>query len=93
MASNQMRLARRVTEVNATGEFSFRSKRLTGDRRVLEGDAAGFIDPVWSSGVFIAVLSGEKAADMLDQVLREPARRRPSSTVMNGESVRSWICT
>jgi 2-polyprenyl-6-methoxyphenol hydroxylase-like FAD-dependent oxidoreductase len=75
MASDQMRRARRITEVHATGEFSFRSKRLTGDRWVLAGDAAGFIDPVWSSGVFIAVLSGEKAADMLDRVLREPARR------------------
>jgi flavin-dependent dehydrogenase len=75
MASNQMQRARRVTDVHATGEFSFRSKRLTGDRWVLAGDAAGFIDPVWSSGVFIAVLSGEKAADMLDRVLREPVRR------------------
>jgi flavin-dependent dehydrogenase len=54
MANNQMRRARRVTDVHATGEFSFRSKRLTGDRWVLAGDAAGFIDPVWSSGVFIA---------------------------------------
>jgi flavin-dependent dehydrogenase len=75
MASNQMQRARRITEVHATGEFSFRSKRFTGHRWVLAGDAAGFIDPVWSSGVFIAVLSGEKAADMLDRVLREPARR------------------
>jgi flavin-dependent dehydrogenase len=75
MANNQLQRARRITEVHATGEFSFRSKRLTGDRWVLAGDAAGFVDPVWSSGVFIAVLSGEKAADMLDRVLREPARQ------------------
>lgn len=71
----QMSDARRVTEVYATGDFSFRTKRFTGDRWVLAGDAAGFIDPVWSSGVFIAVLSGEKAADMLDRVLRRPERR------------------
>ena len=71
----QMSKARRVTEVHATGDFSFRSKRFTGARWVLAGDAAGFIDPVWSSGVFIATLSGEKAADMLDRVLRQPARR------------------
>jgi flavin-dependent dehydrogenase len=75
MASDQLQKARRITEVHATGEFSFRSKRFTGGRWVLAGDAAGFVDPVWSSGVFIAVLSGEKAADMLDRVLREPARR------------------
>jgi flavin-dependent dehydrogenase len=71
----QMSKARRVTEVHATGDFSFRNKRFTGARWVLAGDAAGFIDPVWSSGVFIATLSGEKAADMLDRVLRQPARR------------------
>jgi flavin-dependent dehydrogenase len=73
--NEQMSRARRVTEVHATGDYSFRNKRFTGDRWVLAGDAAGFIDPVWSSGVFIAILSGEKAADMLDQVLREPSRR------------------
>jgi flavin-dependent dehydrogenase len=71
----QLARAQRVTEVHAAGEFSFRNKRFTGDRWVLAGDAAGFIDPVWSSGVFIAVLSGEKAADMLDRTLRQPQRR------------------
>jgi flavin-dependent dehydrogenase len=71
----QMSRARRITEVHAAGDFSFRNKRFTGDRWVLAGDAAGFIDPVWSSGVFIAVLSGEKAADMLDRTLRQPQRR------------------
>ena len=70
-----MSRAKRVTEVHATGDFSFRNKRFTGERWVLAGDAAGFIDPVWSSGVFIAVLSGEKAADMLDRTLRQPERR------------------
>src|SRR5580700_6043188 len=71
----KMSRAKRVTEVHAAGEYSFRNKRLTGDRWVLAGDAAGFIDPVWSSGVFLAVLSGEKAADMLDRTLRDPHRR------------------
>jgi flavin-dependent dehydrogenase len=73
--TEQMSRARRITEVHATGDFSFRNKRFTGERWVLAGDAAGFIDPVWSSGVFIAILSGEKAADMLDRVLRQPDRR------------------
>jgi flavin-dependent dehydrogenase len=73
--TEQMLRARRITDVHATGDFSFRNKRFTGDRWILAGDAAGFIDPVWSSGVFIAILSGEKAADMLDLVLRQPERR------------------
>jgi flavin-dependent dehydrogenase len=73
--TKQLLEAHRVTEVHATGDFSFRNKRFTGERWVLAGDAAGFIDPVWSSGVFIAILSGEKAADMLDRVLRKPELR------------------
>jgi len=73
--TKQLLRAHRVTEVHATGDFSFRNKRFTGARWVLAGDAAGFIDPVWSSGVFIAILSGENVADMLDRVLRQPERR------------------
>jgi flavin-dependent dehydrogenase len=73
--TEQLLQAHRVTEVHATGDFSFRNKRFTSERWVLAGDATGFIDPVWSSGVFIAILSGEKAADMLDRVLRQPERR------------------
>jgi hypothetical protein len=49
---------------------------LTGDRWMLAGDAAGFIDPVFSSGVFLAVLCGEQAADVLHEVLDRPAKRK-----------------
>ena len=61
-----------MTPVHATGDFSYRCRRLSGERWLLAGDAAGFIDPVWSSGVYLAILSGEKAADALDRVLRRP---------------------
>ena len=72
----QMRDAERVTPVRTAADFSYRSTRLTGDRWMLAGDAAGFIDPVFSSGVFLAVLAGEQAADALDVVLDSPAKRR-----------------
>ena len=39
---------------------------------MLAGDAAGFIDPVFSSGVFLALLAGEQCADILDIVLDHP---------------------
>jgi flavin-dependent dehydrogenase len=70
-----MEKARRVTDVYATGDFSYRNKRLFGDRWLLAGDAAGFIDPVFSSGVYLALLSGEKAADALNLVLDRPEKR------------------
>jgi FADH2-dependent halogenase len=68
--------ARRVTDVHVAADFSYRSTQLAGDRWLLAGDAAGFIDPVFSSGVFLAVLGGEQAADALDVVLDNP-RKRP----------------
>ena len=72
----QMRDAERVTPVRTAADFSYRSTRLTGDRWMLAGDAAGFIDPVFSSGVFLAVLGGEQAADVLHEVLDHPKKRR-----------------
>src|SRR4051812_50088736 len=52
--------------------------KLFGDRWMLAGDAAGFIDPVFSSGVFLAVMSAEKAADTLQAGLGNAAlKTRP----------------
>jgi flavin-dependent dehydrogenase len=70
-----MEQARRVTDVYATGDFSYRNKQLFGDRWLLAGDAAGFIDPVFSSGVYLALLSGEQAADALNLALAQPQKR------------------
>jgi flavin-dependent dehydrogenase len=72
----QMQNAERVTPVRTAADFSYRSRHLTGDRWMLAGDAAGFIDPVFSSGVFLAVLAGEQAADALHEVLDRPAKRK-----------------
>jgi flavin-dependent dehydrogenase len=68
--------ARRVTPAYASADFSYRQTRLTGKRWMLAGDAAGFIDPVFSSGVFLALLAGEQCADILDLVLDHPQRAR-----------------
>jgi FADH2-dependent halogenase len=75
MVNGVMSKAHRVTEVYATGDFSYRNNRLTGDRWLLAGDAAGFVDPVFSSGVYLALLSGEQAADSLNEVLDRPRNR------------------
>lgn len=63
------------TPIYATSDFSYRVKHLTGDRWILAGDAAGFLDPVFSSGVYIAIYSGEKAADSLTDALARPEKR------------------
>ncbi|MDQ6808219.1 MAG: FAD-dependent oxidoreductase [Verrucomicrobiota bacterium] len=66
--------AHRASPVSVAADFSYRNTKLTGDRWMLAGDAAGFIDPVFSSGVFLAVLAGEEAAGILDVVLDQPRK-------------------
>jgi flavin-dependent dehydrogenase len=69
---DRMAGARRLTPVHAVGDYSYRNTRLAGKRWLLAGDAAGFIDPIFSTGVFLAIHSGAKAAAALDVALRRP---------------------
>jgi flavin-dependent dehydrogenase len=59
----RVRNATRVTGHFATKDYSYRSKQVSGDGWVLVGDAFGFLDPLYSSGVLLALKSGELAAD------------------------------
>ena len=68
----RMAAARRITEVHAAGDYSYRNTRMHGPRWLLAGDAAGFIDPIFSTGVFLALHSAEQAAGVLDFALRHP---------------------
>ena len=71
----RMPAAQRVSPVRVAADFSYRNEKLADGRWMLAGDAAGFIDPVFSSGVFLAVLAGEQCADVLHEVLDRPQRR------------------
>ncbi|HEY8506429.1 MAG TPA: NAD(P)/FAD-dependent oxidoreductase, partial [Gemmataceae bacterium] len=57
--------AKRVAPFRAMKEYSYRSRRAAGDGWVLVGDAFGFLDPLYSSGVLLALRSGEMAADAI----------------------------
>ena len=57
--------ARRATGHFATKDYSYRSKQVAGDGWVLVGDAFGFLDPLYSSGVLLALRSGAQAADAI----------------------------
>ncbi len=56
---------RRVTGYFVTRDYSYRSKQVAGDGRELVGDAFGFLDPLYSSGVLLALRSGELAAEAI----------------------------
>ena len=52
-----------------TGEYSYRSRYCAADGLILAGDAFAFLDPVFSSGVFLALRSGELASEAVDAAL------------------------
>ena len=66
----RMQDARPLGPMQVTSDFSYRNRRLVGPRLLRVGDAAGFIDPIFSSGVFLAMHSGRLAAHAVDAALR-----------------------
>lgn len=66
----RMKDACRVGDVHTASDFSYRSTRMAGPGYVLIGDAFGFLDPVYSSGAFLALKSGEFAADAIEDAFR-----------------------
>jgi flavin-dependent dehydrogenase len=59
----------RCDEFRATKDYSYRSTRPAGDGWVLVGDAYGFLDPLYSSGVLLALKSGSLVADTVVEAL------------------------
>ncbi|MGN6136599.1 MAG: NAD(P)/FAD-dependent oxidoreductase [Aureliella sp.] len=57
--------AKRMTGYFATRDYSYRAEKVSGDGWVMIGDAFGFLDPLYSSGVLLALRSGEMAADAI----------------------------
>ncbi|WDQ16479.1 NAD(P)/FAD-dependent oxidoreductase [Rhodopirellula sp. P2] len=62
--------AEQVAPVKATKDYTYRASQAAGDGWVLVGDAFGFLDPLYSSGVMLALKSGEQAADAIVEGLR-----------------------
>ena len=64
-----MRQARRAWPVRVEKDFSYSASAYAGDRWILAGDAGSFLDPVFSTGVSIAMESGIEAAAELHRAL------------------------
>jgi flavin-dependent dehydrogenase len=74
--------AQRVAPVHVTGNYSYTCTQMTGPGWVMVGDAYAFVDPVFSSGVYLGMNSAEQAAEVVDGVLREPARETALQAAM-----------
>ena len=61
--------AKQLFPVKTTKDFSYRAQQVAGNGWVLVGDAFGFLDPVYSTGLFLALKSGEMAADAINDAL------------------------
>ncbi len=57
--------ARRINDFKSEGDYSYSMKKLVGDNFMLVGDAARFVDPIFSSGVSVALYSAKFAADRI----------------------------
>ncbi len=70
--------ARQAMDVRVLNDFSYSSEKMAGDGWILAGDAFGFLDPIYSSGVFLALRSGEYVADAVISALAadDPSERR-----------------
>lgn len=94
--AERLKMATLVNEVEATGNFSYVSERNHGANYLLLGDAYAFIDPVFSSGVLLAMNSGVIGAEAIDTCLSKPAEapaalKRFDELMKHGPKEFSWF--
>lgn len=73
--AGRMRGAERITQIYARRDFSYRMRRIAGTNYALIGDAAGFLDPIFSTGVFMAMKSADIASAAVEERLRGGSMR------------------
>ncbi len=72
----RVRDAEVLSGVTSTGNYSYTADRAFGEGYALIGDAFAFLDPVFSSGVLLAMTAGEMGADVADASIEDPVRGR-----------------
>lgn len=76
--SGRLAGAEKITAIEAAADFSYRCTQLHGDGWALAGDAACFLDPVFSSGVMLAMRSAERLADTVAPILEAGRDPQPA---------------
>ncbi len=94
--AERLKNARLMAPAMATGNFSYQAETMVGDGYLIIGDAFAFIDPVFSSGVFLAMNSGELGAQVVDEALRlgdvsVKSLRKYDKTIRRGLKTFSWF--
>jgi flavin-dependent dehydrogenase len=81
--ADRLKGAEKVAGLDVVKEYSYATERSSGDGWVLVGDSWGFIDPIYSSGVWFALKSGQLAADAIIEGLRKGDT--------SGEQLGQWV--
>ncbi len=94
--AERLREAKLTGPATATGNYSYRCDRMTGASHIMLGDAFAFIDPIFSSGVYLAMNSAFMGVEVIDTCLRQPAKARQAlkafdRTISNGLDTFSWF--
>lgn len=94
-AAGRLKHAKLIAPVIATGNYSYRAKRMTGESYIMLGDAFAFIDPVFSTGVYLAMNSAFLGADTVHTCLHEPqkavrSRKEFDAAIRRGINTFSW---
>jgi flavin-dependent dehydrogenase len=71
--ADRLRNATLIGDAIATGNYSYQSQSMVGERYIMVGDSSSFIDPVFSTGVHLAMSSAFKGADAVVTCLDQPA--------------------
>lgn len=94
--AQRLQNAKLVSPVTATGNYSYNAQRSMGQNYLMVGDAFAFIDPVFSSGVFLAMNSAFLGAEAVSTCLDHPQRalsalKKFDRTVRKGPKTFSWF--
>jgi FADH2 O2-dependent halogenase len=68
--SSAMKSAKQVNEFKTEGDYSYSMNNFVGDGFLLVGDAARFVDPIFSSGVSIALYCGKFGAEVIAEAIK-----------------------
>ncbi|MDE8346181.1 MAG: NAD(P)/FAD-dependent oxidoreductase [Acidocella sp.] len=94
--ASRLKDAQLVGPVTATGNYSYSARQASGDKFIMVGDAFSFIDPVFSTGVYLAMTMGFRGAEAVAACLSKPEKsakilRRYDAGARNALGAFTWF--
>ncbi|PAZ01136.1 MAG: hypothetical protein CAK90_01960 [Spartobacteria bacterium AMD-G4] len=90
-AKSRMTQAESLQPLRATADYSWRFQSFAKQRTLLTGDAAGFVDPIFSSGVMLAMKSGRLAANLIQRAELKKRALTPGECRAYTKEISDWM--